>query len=275
LPSVPAGMGMGAIQFYPVNFGVSAPQSLTRQLTSDEERLRMAALAALGAPSEYTQRGHVPYPHSTQLELVALGGSDEDDALLTVELDHHLVTAVLVPQGDGWRRVATVVFPTAFADPATTPSTFLHSTRSLLEPARYRAVFHARENQPNGDYAETEAHLRIFNGRPVITAAFVSESRTCAARPAGMRGGPIEPCGLTRRWMEPDRSQPGAGHVELVTASGALSAKDQALWIADAPEFQFAHLRSFSCQPFTFSDASLHFEATGPSAPCKKSPLPR
>ena len=131
---------MGALQFQGVNFGVPAPQSLTRQLEADDDRIRSASLAAIGAPAQYLARGHVPYAHSIQLDFVPLGTNDELDALLTVELDQHLVTAVLVPEGDTWRRVGTVVFPTPFYDPTTTPATFLRTARSFQQPNRYRAI---------------------------------------------------------------------------------------------------------------------------------------
>jgi hypothetical protein len=48
-------------------------------------------------------------PRSIQLEFVALGTDDDLDALLTVELDQHIVTAILIPDDSNWRRIATVL----------------------------------------------------------------------------------------------------------------------------------------------------------------------
>ena len=42
-PIVPVSTGMGNIQVVQVNYGVPAPQSLTRQLRIDDERTRAAA----------------------------------------------------------------------------------------------------------------------------------------------------------------------------------------------------------------------------------------
>jgi hypothetical protein len=78
---------MGALQFISVNYGVPAPQALTRQLEADDERTRGASLAAIGAPSQYLQHGHIPFPHSVQLDFVALGTTNDMDAILTVELE--------------------------------------------------------------------------------------------------------------------------------------------------------------------------------------------
>ena len=261
--------GLGAIQFYPVNYGTAAPQSLTRQLSSDDERTRQSALQAIGVPGMYTVRGHVPYPRSVQLELAPLSPTGDVDALLTVELEHHIVTAVLMPERSEWKRIATVIFPTATADISTTPATFLRTQRSVLEPNRYRAVFHARLTQANGDFIENEAHLRIFNGRASIVTSFVSDARTCGPAPSNGRNGPT--CQLAIRWLQPDKTQPpGVHRFDLVTATGNLSGKDSASPLADSRNFQLAHLRSYTCQPFIFSDATLRYEPAGPAAPCAR-----
>src|SRR5471032_696650 len=59
-PVVPVSSGMGAMQFSAVNYGVPAPQSLARQLEAEDDRTRSASLAAIGAPAQYLQRGHIP-----------------------------------------------------------------------------------------------------------------------------------------------------------------------------------------------------------------------
>src|SRR5579875_2356005 len=142
-PIAPISTGLGAIQFFSASYSVPAPQTLTRQLSADDERTRSGALSSIGAPSQYLGKGHVPYPHSVQLDLVLLGESDQIDALLTVELDQHIVTSVMAPDGDNWRRIATVLFATSFGNGSSTPATFVRPLRSWLQPDRYRAVFHA------------------------------------------------------------------------------------------------------------------------------------
>ena len=265
-PIAPVSSGLGVIQFFPVNYGTAAPQSLTRQLSAEDERTRVSALAALGVPSEYTARGRVPFARTVQLELAPLSSNADTDAVLTVELDHHIVTAVLMPVNGEWRRIATVLFPTATADPATTPSTFQRITRSVTEPNRYRAVFHARELLAGGDYIEYEAHLRIHNNRAIITTSFISDQRQCLSAPAG---GKVLSCAITSRWLQPDPGQPTARRFDLVSASGTLSAKDAANPLSASRDFQVAHLRHYTCQPFTFSEGSLRYEPTGPATACK------
>jgi len=285
----PVSTGLGAIQFFPVNTAASAPQSITRQLQSDDERTRQGALLTLGVPSQYLQKGHVPYPHSVEMEMAPLSNTDDLDAMVTVELDHHLVTAVLMPINGDWRRIATLIFPTAFADPTSTPSTFLRTTRSLLQPTKYRAVFHARETQANGDFTENEAHLRILNNRAIITTSFVSDARQCdasaevAATPAptdkksekaeakaDKKDKKLVACNLTQRWLQPDLTDPNSRRFFLVTATGTLSPKEAAGPLANNRFFQLSHLHTFACQPFTFSDSNLRYEPTGYSEACKK-----
>lgn len=264
----PVSSGLGVMEFFPVNTAAAAPQSLTRQLQADDERTRQGALTALGVPAQYLVKGHVPYPHTVQLELASLSNTDDLDALLTVELDKHLVTAVMMPQNGEWRRIATMIFPTVFADPSTTPSTFLRTTRSLLEPTRYRAVFHSRVTQPNGDFTENEAHLRILNNRAIITSSFVSEAKTCSGLTPGSTDKPE--CEITQRWLQIDTAEPGVRRFFMVSGMGLISGKDMQSPLWNSKNFQVAHLKTYSCQPFMFSDAALRYEPTGPPGACKK-----
>jgi hypothetical protein len=252
---------MGALQFISVNYGVPAPQALTRQLEADDERTRGASLAAIGAPSQYLQHGHIPFPHSVQLDFVALGTTNDMDAILTVELDQHLVSAILLPEEGDWKRVATVIYQTSFADSTTMPSTFLRVSRSLLEQQRYRAIFRATSSGPNGDSTENEAHLRVLNNRAAITMSFVDSDRTCDPSGAKHAG-----CTLTRRWLQPDPNDPH--HFTLVTGTGRIDASDLADPLARAITFQVAHLRKFTCQPFVFSEQAMHYEPTANAEPC-------
>jgi hypothetical protein len=279
---------MGALQFTSVDYGVPAPQSLTRQLQTDDDRTRAASLSAIGAPGQYLVRGHIPYPHSVQLDFVALGSTDELDAILTVELDQHMVSAILLPEDGNWRRIATVIYPTAFADPTTTPSTFLRIARSLMQHERYRAIYHATSATPGGDFTENEAHLRILNNRAVIVISFASDARVCDARPGDTRPSdgrpgdsrpgdsrpgdskPGQACELTHRWLQPDPTDP-QHRFTLVTASGRLSPREAADPLVASHTFLLAHLRSFSCQPFAYSDASQRYEPTANSKPCPSS----
>jgi hypothetical protein len=256
----PAGPTLGALQFFTANAAVSAPQSLASQLQTSDDRTRTAALAAIGAPAQYLDHGHIPFPHSVRLDLLALGTSNDLDAVLTVELDQHLVSAILMPQDEQWHRIATVVYPTSFSNPSTTPYTFLRADRSLQEPQRYTAIFHTTTNGANGDFTETEVHLRILNGHVTVTVGFASNERTCDPTHHN-------PCDITQRWLQPDATDP-EHRLLLVTATGHDKPNDAGDPIAHAETFEESHLRDFTCQPFAFSDTSLHFEPTAPPGAC-------
>ncbi len=272
-PAAPVSSGLGALQFVAVNYGVPAPQALSRQLRSDDERTRAAALSAVGAPGQYLQRGHIGLPRSITIDLVNLSNTDELDAVLTVELDQHILSAILIPDDSNWRRIATVIFPTSFDDPRTTPDTFSHLARSLLASDRYRVIFRADTATGNGDYTENEAHLRVINGRAIIIMSFASASRECASVSGAPNANPhrVEPpsgtCNVMRRWLTQDSSDPTHRFI-LVTGTGRLGQRDIAENISMSYTFEAAHLRTFTCQPFGFSDTTLRFEPTGPNVPC-------
>jgi hypothetical protein len=261
--------GLGPIQFVAVNYGVPAPQSLSRQLRSDDDRTRASALSAIGVPGQYLQHGRVPMPHSIEVSLVQLSAEDELDALVTIELDQHIVTAILVPDGDNWRRVATVFVADPFADLLNTPSSFVRTERALVNHSRYRAVFHAAVSDGHGSITENEVQLRVINRRAQITISFVSRSRDCTAPipAAGKRAQPSSGCSVLTRWMQPDPADPLRQFL-LVSATGHMTNHEVGSLIGANPIFDDAYLRTFSCQPFVFSDQTGHFEPTGNSVTC-------
>jgi hypothetical protein len=258
---VPVSSGLGALQIVLVDYGVPAPQSLTRQLQADDDRTRIAALSALGTPGQYLQRGHVPFPHSIQLDLIPLGLTDDLDAIVTIELDQHLVSSILVPEGDSWHRIATVTYATAFNDPRTTPATFLRVARSLMQHERSRAIYRATQSSPSGDFTENEAHIRVLNNKVVTLISYVSRARTCNANPK--RPG----CDLVHRWMQPDVADPTQRFL-LVSATGHLSPHEAADPLAASVEFQQSNLHTFACQPYVFSETTQRYEPTANSGPC-------
>lgn len=270
-PIAPVSSGMGAIQFQQASVGTPAPQTLTRQLSSDDEHTRSGVLSALGAPAQYLGYGHVPYPHSMQLDLVQLGASDELDALLTIELDQHIVSAVLVPDGDLWRRIATLTFATAFSNASATPSTFVRPLRSWLEPGRYRAVFRAAVTDGAGDFTENEVDVRIVNSRAVVVLDFVSGARQCD--PTGQLRPAHQSCELIQRWLEPDPTDP-THHFALITGTGHFSAHEADDPLSRSRNYRLTRLRSFTCQPFAFSEGAMRFEPTATATACIHEPVP-
>ncbi len=274
-PLVAASSGLGVIQFAAVNYGVPAPQSLTRQLRFDDDRTRAAALSAVGAPSQYLQHGHIPFPRSLDLVLAPLGNTDDMDALLTVELDQHIITAVLIPVDGNWRRIATLTFSTPFDNSNTTPTTWLRTARSLVQTERYRAIFHASSGSLatiSSNFTENEAQLRVINGKAVVTLSFESTVRDCTALPpVGQpvpRGAPKPSCDLTQRWFQSDPTDP-THRFELITGSGRLMAKELQDPLISSRTVLLSHLRNFACQPFVFSEATQHYEPSAPNAPCR------
>ncbi|MGC9199002.1 MAG: hypothetical protein ACP5E5_08705 [Acidobacteriaceae bacterium] len=269
---------LGPLTFLTDNVPVSAPQALVAQLRSADDLTRAGALVAVGAPAWYLEQGTIPTPHSIHLDLLPLGDSRELDAILTVELDHHIISAVLIPgeppipsstkstdkdQSPGpapWRRIATLTYPTNFDNPATTPGKFLLAERSLLNPLRYTAVFHTTANGPNRDFKETEVRLQIFASHAVIIAGFTSSQRSCDPTHQ-------HPCQVTQRWIQADAADP-RHRFTLVTATGYEPQTDPGAPIARSRIFADLHRRNFTCQTLAFSSTILHFESLANPTAC-------
>ena len=266
------------------------PSSSSRSTTADRRRRHSPAsfvstttvLAPVrfrpsDRPGQYLQHGHIPMPRAIDLQLVPLGTTDELDALLTAELDQHIVTAVLIPVDGNWRRIATLIYATPFDDASSTPTTWVRTARALVQKDRYRAIFHASSGSLDGNFAENEAHLRVVNNHAIITLSFESTARECTAAPQRRsnkatspanrhhRQARLQPC--TQRWFQPDPADPSK-HFELITGTGHISSKEAEDPLANTRTMLLAHLRTFTCQPYTYSDVSQHYEPTAPNAPC-------
>jgi hypothetical protein len=252
-------------------------------MRDSDDLTRAGALVAVGAPAWYLEQGSIPTPRSVRLDLLPLGDSRKLDAILTVELDHHIVSAILLPRparpqaptnGQSsvkllgksqpppptqWYRIASVIYPISSANPSTSIQRLLLTSRSLINPARYTAVYHTITDGPNRDFKETEVRLQIFSGHAVITAGFTSRQRSCDAAAQN-------PCEITRRWLQPDPSDPRHRFL-LVTATGYQQRGERGRPIAHTRIFEDSHLRTFLCQPLSFSNATLQFEPlSGPTA---------
>jgi len=271
-PIVAVSSGMGPLVFTQANAPEPAPESLVSQLQADDDRIRAAALSAIGAPTAYVSRDRAPIPHSLQVNYVALGSSGELDAIVTAELDLHLVSAILVPSGSSWRRVATITYATNFADPTTNLGTFVRTVRSLLGPEHYTAIFRGVSVTPDGDLTEHEAHLNVFNGHAAITISFASAERVCEA-PHLQPHTPHTECDITERWLQAEPTQGSAAAV-LVSATGRVGGHDAIDPLSRTRLYDFAHARSYECQPFQFNDETSHYEPTANSAPCFESARP-
>jgi hypothetical protein len=222
----------------------------------------------VGSPGQYFQHGRAPMPRSIELSFVQLGPDDDLDAILTIELDQHIVSAILIPDGDNWRRIATVLVADPFSDPTNTVSTFVRMDRSLLAHGRYSATFRATAFDGHGSMTENEAQLMVINKHAVITTSFVSAARDCSATPATTGKAAVATgCNVVIRYLESDTADP-LKHFTLVSASGHLNTHDATGQLGSDPVFVASHVRNFSCQPFVFSDQTLHFEPSGNSVPC-------
>ena len=263
-PATAAVQNLGPLQLVSVSYGVLPPQALLRQLQSEDDRTRSAALSAIGVPGQYLMRGHVAFAHSLRLELAPLGSSDELDALLTIELDQHLVTAILKPDDAGWHRIGTILYASTFGESTANPGTFVQTARSFIQPGHYRAVFRAGVRSNNGDYFETEANLRVLGDHAVVVISYISEARTCS----DAQGHTAHvACELTRRWLETDTTE-GAHRITLVTGSGRLPVRDNSEASPRSRLFMATHLRTFTCQPYQFSEPTQRFEMAGTATAC-------
>jgi hypothetical protein len=147
----------------------------------------------------------------------------------------------------------------------------MRTARSFTQTNRYRTIYHSYVPGQNGDYAENEAQVSIVNNKAVVTISFVSSARSCVTAQPGKTAKPG--CEVTQRWLQADPMDPARRFI-LATGTGRLSDKEMTDVLGKSRVFQTAHLRTFTCQPYIFSDVTEHYEPMANASPCMAPPPP-
>jgi hypothetical protein len=157
----------------------ASPESIVRDLRSDEEGTRVNALQLFGYPE--AELLDAPKPDEIELRYAALGNDAVRQAIVAITVNGVMeYAAVAVPRANGWERIGTFFCwckyendPLQFVD--VRPGGFSNRVWSelVLRPS----------GGGTGVYGKDEAHFRIHNGALRKVLSFVSFRRSCPPSP--------------------------------------------------------------------------------------------
>ncbi len=272
------------------NFGVRRdarvwplPETITRDLRSPDDRVRLGALDLVGltdkqahsatwgrtSPATVTGR-KVVSPDQVTLTYASLGADATQYAILAVFLYESQLTFAAVaaptPQG-GWRRIATFdcwcKYEMVLAKDVLSEFVSLQLAPVWTSPGpqRFELVLRA-SGGGTGIYVMNEAHFRVFNGELRRVMDFVSRSRSCV-----QTGPPPRTCTLQVGWFVP-ASVDGRSARVLVQGQGQYFAGKMADAEHNAPGLENRSLRSRTCRTYVWNDSAFRYEPGSAASPC-------
>ena len=212
----------------------TSPESLVRDLRSDDDSVRSKALRAFGYP-EAEMKDEIPKPDQIELRYSAIGDDATLDAIASVTV--HFVrtyTAVAVPKASRWERIGTFFCWCKYEqDP-------LHSFVDVRRgpDGDWSELTLRPSGGGTGEYGRDEAHFRVHNGALRKVMSFVSFRRSCA---------PTGPCVIETRLLSGN---------QLVTSRERFEA-------TSPPQ-------NATCTPDEWDEKAFAWKRSGPSTKCSK-----
>lgn len=177
------------------HMGWPSPESLVRDLRSQDEEVRLKALSLIGVPDKVARpmltAPRIAMAEQVELRYAALGGDETQQAIVVGLLGTMVYAAVAIPKANAWERIAVLdcwcKYDGAIVD------TFI-----ALEPAhalgRHEFVVRA-SGGGSGTYGQTEVRFRLYRGELKAVMSFVSRIQATLDPPQHLR--------MERRWFLP------------------------------------------------------------------------
>jgi hypothetical protein len=237
---------IGGLRVNRIHAAWTSPESLIRDLRSQDKaaRLRALRLVGIGAKEElFADAG----PDEIDLRYASLGEGRTKQAIVLVEASSYTYAAVAVPSLNAWERIAVFECWCKYED-----STLLDDF------VRVEYTYHGipdlvlrASGGGTGLYEQTEARFALQGGQARKVLSFISRRRTC---PIG-----TDTCLYEHRWFRSG---------QLVEAKATFESELNVDWdLADARNF-----KSITCTAYKWDAASFTYMRSGAAHPCKFEP---
>lgn len=240
-------IGMLGVNRLPATW--SAPESVVRDLRSDDRAVRRRAQRLLGVNEDFFSDDGAEV---IGLQYFSQGAAGKPVVMVRAKHGAFEYAAIAVPSSGGWKRLA--VFE-CFCKYDNDPS-FVDIGYGPLDYGQAVVTVHA-SGGGTGDYEQTEAWFGLRDDNLVTMLSFARRKRSCQ---------PETPCTYRRRWF-----------VGNQLIEGKISGKGpQVATLPKAPstlwESNDREINSFSCTPYEWDAVNLKYGPSGDPHPCKFEP---
>jgi hypothetical protein len=241
-----------------------SPESLVKNLRSQNEELRSEAFLLLGTPAQadtdVTDTSGIS--DQVQLRYAALGANNAEHAIVAVSVGNRLYGAVAAQTNGSWTRIANF------------SCWCKYESGDLLEqfiqvkdgPGRGSELVLRASGGGTGIYEQTEAHFRYYRGELRLVFSFVSRRRACDPTAPG----PYT-CQVERRWFYPQNFDSIPGGVLVETHLSFLPGSEAEAQ-GEIRELELRHSKNLSCKPYRWNQAKFVYELFSGPTPCKPTP---
>jgi hypothetical protein len=224
----------------------TSPESLVRDLRSQDKAVRLKALRLVGTDANSEDLFADAGPDEIELRYASLGEGRIKQAIVMVEASSYAYAAIAVPSVNAWGRIAVFEcwckYENRLLDDFVRVEYTYHGIPDLLLRA---------SGGGTGLYEQTEARFALRGGEMRKVLSFVSRRREC---PVG-----TDTCLYERRWFKND---------QLAEAKAALASDVNEDWeLTDA-----RHLKSITCTAYKWDATRFAYTRSGTAKPCKYEP---
>ena len=237
---------IGALRLNRAHATWTSPESLVRDLRSQDTAVRLRALQLVGIDGSGDFIADA-VPDEIELRYASLGGGHPKQAIVLVEASSYAYASVAVPSANAWERIAVFECWCKY-EGYTLLDDFVRVeyTDHLIPDLVVRA-----SGGGTGLYEQTEARFDLKGGELRKALSFTSRRRDC---PVG-----TNTCLYEHRWF-------ASG--ELVEAKAKFDSELNFDWnFADAHGF-----KSITCAAYSWDAASFTYIRLGTAKPCKYEP---
>jgi hypothetical protein len=212
-----------------------SPESLVRDLRSDNEDVRSKALLAFGYPGAQLN-DEIPAPDQLQLRFAPIGEDKTLQAIVVITVGAVMAyAAVAVPESRGWRRIGVFFCWCKYED---NPLQFAQARLSSASGKVWSELVVSPSGGGTGEYARDEVHFRVHNGALRKVMSFVSFRRSCQS----------ELCVVETRTLSGN---------QVVSSRDQINAKNP-------PE-------NATCASYQWDEKAFIWKQSGPATRCSKS----
>jgi hypothetical protein len=224
----------------------TSPESLVRDLRSQDKSVRLKALRLVGTDGK--EELFADGPDEIELRYASLGEGRTKQAIVLVEASSYAYAAVAVPSPNAWERIAVFECWCKYEG-----DTFLDDfVRVEYTNHGFPDLTLRASGGGTGVYEQTEARFALRGGELRKVLTFISRRRTC-------------PIGTDNTCFYEHRSYRSG---QLAEAKAALESELNIDWdLADGRKF-----KSMTCTAYKWNTASFRYMRSGATRPCGYEP---
>ena len=259
-----------------------SPESLTKDLHSNDEAVRLKALHLLGLSDEQAYEAvwtdHSPeprivgkkviFPDVVDLRYAALGEGDAQQAIVAMQTGPMIYAAIANPAAKGWERIATFNCWCKYEIYGGVPDALNEVVRlspvPLLRPpnTQHFELVLLNSGGGTGIYWQDEGHYRVHKDELRSVISFVSRHRNCDPT-----GPAPHICNLERRWFY--TTAVDGIHGGVLVEGRVDFASDTIPQVENSVrELEDRPLKTISCRTYKWDAQTFRYEPFKSTNPC-------